>query len=116
MEEEFSEDTVCIGALSLDGTVEKVEGILPALIAAKTLGFKRVYLPFDSLIPLEMFQGLECIVIQHIHEVIQHLSGRGLLPLHKPSQPIHRSFFSYSSRNNGQLCSNQNQSLGKNNL
>ena len=46
------EDAVFIGALSLDGTVEKVKGCFLRLIAAKTLGFKKVYLPYDPLIPL----------------------------------------------------------------
>lgn len=85
---EIPEDSVFIGALSLDGTVEKVEGMLPALIAAKSLGFKTVYLPYDPLIPLEMLEGLECIVIGHINDVLQHLSGQGILPLHHSSQPI----------------------------
>ncbi|OAS88200.1 MULTISPECIES: YifB family Mg chelatase-like AAA ATPase [Metabacillus] len=79
---EIPEDSVFIGVLSLDGTVEKVEGMLPALIAAKTLGFMRVYLPYDPLLPVEMLEGLECIVIQHINEVLQHLDGQGILPLH----------------------------------
>lgn len=88
LKEDIPQDLVFIGALSLDGTVEKVEGMLPALMAAKALGFKRVYLPFDPFIPLEMFEGLECIVIEHIHEVLQHLSGQGLLPLQQLSKPI----------------------------
>lgn len=79
--ESIPEDVVFIGALSLDGSVQKVEGMLPALLAAKSLGFKRVYLPHDPLLPLEMLEGLECIVVQHIHEVLQHLAGQTLLPL-----------------------------------
>ncbi|MCU1807110.1 YifB family Mg chelatase-like AAA ATPase [Cytobacillus firmus] len=82
------EESVFIGALALDGTVEKVEGMLPAIIAAKTLGFKRVYLPYDPLIPLEMLKGLECVVVQHIHEVVQHLSGNSFLPFHNPKETI----------------------------
>jgi magnesium chelatase family protein len=35
-------DTAFIGALSLEGAVEKVEGMLPALIAATTLGYKKI--------------------------------------------------------------------------
>lgn len=70
-----------IGALSLDGTVEKVEGMLPALIAAKSLGFKRAYLPYDHMNPLDMLQGLECIVVQHNEDVLNHLSGKEVLPL-----------------------------------
>ncbi|WP_075983092.1 YifB family Mg chelatase-like AAA ATPase [Bacillus massilinigeriensis] len=75
-----------IGALSLDGTIEKVEGMLPALVAAKTLGYRKVYLPFDPLIPLDMIEGLECVVVQHIKEVVQHLDGQELLPLRKVNQ------------------------------
>ncbi|MED4354376.1 magnesium chelatase domain-containing protein [Schinkia azotoformans] len=50
LEEKIPKDTVFIGALSLDGSVVKVEGMLPALIAAKKLGFKKVYLPYDPLL------------------------------------------------------------------
>lgn len=56
--------------------------MLPALIAAKKLGFKKVYLPYDPLLPLDMLDGMECIVVEHIHEVLQHLAGQALLPLH----------------------------------
>lgn len=86
---EIPGDSVFIGALALDGTVEKIEGMLPALIAAKKLGFKKVYLPYDSLIPLKMFEGLECIVIQHIQDVLQHLSGQEFLPLSITPNPTH---------------------------
>ncbi|WP_071392622.1 YifB family Mg chelatase-like AAA ATPase [Bacillus tuaregi] len=79
--EPIPQDSVFLGALSLDGTVEKVEGMLPALMAAKSIGFKKVYIPYDPLIPFDMFEGLECIVIQHINDVLQHLSGQGSLPL-----------------------------------
>ena len=79
------EDTMFIGALALDGAVEKVDGMLPALIAARSLGFKTVYLPFDPLLPLEMLEGVEFIVVQHITDVLQHLAGQGLLPFHGPT-------------------------------
>lgn len=70
LKEDIPQDTAFIGALSLDGTIEKVEGMLPALIAAKVLGLKSVYLPYDPLIPIEMLEGLECIIYadkQHLY-------------------------------------------------
>jgi magnesium chelatase family protein len=82
LKERIPVDTMFIGALALDGTVEKVEGMLPALIAARSLGFKTVYLPYDHLLPLGMLEGLECIVVEYITEVLQHLAGQGLLPFH----------------------------------
>ncbi len=74
-------DTAFIGALSLDGTVVKAEGMLPALTAAKSLGLKKVYFPFDPSIPIQLLQGLDCRVVQHIEEVVQHLEGQESLTL-----------------------------------
>ena len=88
LKEKIPGDSVFIGALSLDGTVEKVEGMLPALMATKSLGFKRAYLPYDPLIQLDMLEGLECVVVQHITDVLQHLAGQELLPLHRTSQIV----------------------------
>ena len=93
--EEIPDDSVFIGAVSLDGTVEKVEGMLPALMAAKSIGFKKVYIPYDPLIPFEIFEGLECIVIQHIHDVLQHLSGQGILPLVQTPQTTETSAYPF---------------------
>lgn len=76
IKEEIRSDTGFIGALSLDGTIEKADGILPALISAKALGFKQVYLPYDSEIPLHMLQELECVVVQHLEEVVMHIQGQ----------------------------------------
>jgi magnesium chelatase family protein len=75
-------DAAFIGALSLDGTVVKAEGLMPALLSAKGLGFKKVYLPYDPTIPIHMLKDLDCIVVQHIEDVIQHLEGQELLPFH----------------------------------
>jgi magnesium chelatase family protein len=46
------QDTGFIGALSLYGEVQPVEGMLPAVLAAKQLGLKRLYMPFDESYPL----------------------------------------------------------------
>lgn len=74
-------DSLFIGAMSLDGSIEKVEGMLPALIAAKSLGFSKVFLPYDPLLPIDMFEDLECFAVQHINEVIQYLHGQSSLAL-----------------------------------
>jgi len=70
-----------IGALSLDGSVRKADGMLPALIAAKLLGFDKVVMPNDESVPTEMLKDLECIKVANIHEVMEYLSGQLLLPL-----------------------------------
>ncbi|MBE3570824.1 MAG: YifB family Mg chelatase-like AAA ATPase [Bacillales bacterium] len=97
IKEEISQNVAFLGALSLDGAVAKVEGMLPALIAAKGLGFKRVFLPYDPLIPLDMLEGIECIVVHHINDVLQYLSGQVTLPLHevKPKFEVTESTYEF---------------------
>ncbi|WP_338109125.1 YifB family Mg chelatase-like AAA ATPase [Pseudalkalibacillus hwajinpoensis] len=75
----LSEDFAFIGALSLDGGIRSVEGMLPAILAAKKLGLKRLYLPFDESLPLLDFKGLDIIYVSSVSEVIQHLSGQTIL-------------------------------------
>ena len=41
-------DTIFIGELSLDGRINKVNGVLPMCIEAKRLGIKRVILPKEN--------------------------------------------------------------------
>jgi magnesium chelatase family protein len=74
------QDTGFIGALSLYGEVQPVEGMLPAVLAAKQLGLKRLYMPFDERLPPLEVEGLEIVYVSSLHEVIQHLSGQGILP------------------------------------
>jgi magnesium chelatase family protein len=74
------EHTGFIGTLTLYGEVEPVEGMLPAVLAAKRLGLKRQYMPFDERLPSLSFEELEIVYVSSIHEVIQHLSGQGILP------------------------------------
>ncbi len=83
-------ETAFIGALSLDGTVEKAEGMLPALISAQALGIKQVYIPHDPMIPIHMLQDLECIVVNHIEEVVQHLEGQECLSFLPEIKPLHQ--------------------------
>ncbi len=37
-------DTVYLGVLSLDGTIRSVDGMFPAILAAKRIGIKVLYL------------------------------------------------------------------------
>jgi magnesium chelatase family protein len=103
IKEEIQKDTAFIGALSLDGTVEKAEGMLPALVSAKGLGLKRVYFPYDPHIPVHMLEDLECIVVHHIEEVVNHLEGQESL-LFSPSVPAPEPISSYSEPHFKDFC------------
>ena len=56
-------DTVFIGELSLDGKLNKINGILPMCIEAKKLGIKRVILPADNAKEAAIVSGLEVILL-----------------------------------------------------
>jgi magnesium chelatase family protein len=88
IKDEIPTKTAFIGALALDGAVERADGMLAAIISAHSLGFERVYLPFDSTIPMQLLQNLDCIVVQHVEEVVQHLQGQGMLSLLPPLPSI----------------------------
>ena len=54
-------DTVLIGELSLDGKLNKVNGILPMCIEAKRLNIKKVILPVENAQEAAVVDGIEII-------------------------------------------------------
>lgn len=71
------ENSGFIGALSLDGAIVPVEGMLPAVLSAKRLGIKRLYMPYDEKQPVLDIDGLQIIYTSSLREVIEILEGRG---------------------------------------
>lgn len=76
----FSDDlpdkTAYLGVLSLDGTMKPVDGILPAVIAARQLGYKILYLPPIANNPFMDLKGLKFRYVQTIQNVLSSLSGQ----------------------------------------
>lgn len=70
------EDAAFLGVLSLDGTVKPVDGMLPAIIAAKKEKIKRLYLPPLKGIPLTHIEGIEFHFVETLHEVIESFSSQ----------------------------------------
>jgi magnesium chelatase family protein len=81
---EIPKDTAFLGALALDGTIEKADGLLPAVISARALGVKRVYLPYDGSVPVKMFTDFECCFVNHLEDVVNHLEGQEILSFSPP--------------------------------
>ncbi|MEW8972115.1 MAG: YifB family Mg chelatase-like AAA ATPase [Mesobacillus sp.] len=74
-------DAGFIGALSLDGTVHPVEGMIAAILAAKKLNLKRLVLPFDPTIPRIEIDHLELVYVETLQDVMNLLAGQQMLPL-----------------------------------
>lgn len=82
------EGTGFLGALSLDGSIQPAEGMLPAALAAKRLGIKRLYMPIDDELPILDFSGLEIIYVSSLQDVIGHLSGQSIPALFQKKEVV----------------------------
>lgn len=69
-------DTVFIGELSLNGKINKVNGILPMCIEAKKLGIKRVIIPKENAEEAAVVDGIEVIGAINLKEVVEYLNEK----------------------------------------
>ncbi len=68
-------DYVYIGELSFDGSVKKVRGMLPLLISARNLGFKKFIVPFDNTVEASFISGIDIYGVKSLSQVINFLKG-----------------------------------------
>lgn len=64
-----------IGELSLDGKVNKINGILPMCVELQSLGIKEVVIPKENLKEAEMVNGLRIIPVSSLIEVVKYLNN-----------------------------------------
>lgn len=63
-----------LGVLSLDGSIKSVNGMLPAIIAARKENIKILYLPPVNDFPLSAMEGLELRFVETLSDVITSFS------------------------------------------
>ena len=68
------EKTVFIGELSLDGSVNKVNGILPMCIEARNLGIKTVIIPKENEEEASIVEGIKVIGVKSLKQVVLYLN------------------------------------------
>lgn len=68
------QDTILIGELSLDGTINKINGALPMCIEAKKLHIQRVILPIENAMEASVVDGLEIIGVHTLSEVVAYIN------------------------------------------
>lgn len=76
---------VCVGELSLDGTVRHVNGILPIVSAARDKGIERVYVPAIDAPEAALIPDVEVIPVPSLGDLIAHLQGYVLLQPYEPT-------------------------------
>lgn len=71
---DIEENIAFIGELSLDGKLNRVNGILPMCIEAKKLGIKKIILPKENSKEGATVAGIEIVGIENIRQVVQYLN------------------------------------------
>lgn len=73
---EYLQETLIIGELSLNGEVNKVNGVLPIVYAAKQRGMKRCIVPEANAKEGAVVSEVEIIGVRSILEVVEYLTNQ----------------------------------------
>ena len=68
-------DFVIVGELGLDGKIKAINGVLPILISARELGFKKFIIPKENENEASFIEGVEVFALSNLSEVVSFLSG-----------------------------------------
>lgn len=68
-------DTIFVGELSLDGKINKINGVLPICIEARRLGIKRIIVPYDNSNEASIVDGIDVIGVEKLTDVVDYLNG-----------------------------------------
>ncbi len=83
--------TLLVGELSLDGSLQAVNGILPVMIAALGKGIDRVLVAHDNLQEAAIIKELEVLAFTNLRQVIAYLETgiyQGIVDNHKVTEII----------------------------
>lgn len=69
------DEYIVLGELGLDGSVRKVNGVLPILISARLDGHKKVILPKDNLQEASFIEGMDIYGVESLKEAVGFLNG-----------------------------------------
>ena len=68
-------DTLVLGELSLDGSVRRINGVLPVVMAARKKGFSRVFIPQDNSAEAAIISGIDIYPVETLKQLLFHFQG-----------------------------------------
>lgn len=80
LEVKHEKDYVFIGELSFDGSVKKVKGVLPLLISARKMGYKKFIIPAENSHEASFISGIEVYGVNNLMQTIEFLKGNEVIP------------------------------------
>lgn len=82
-------DCAFLGEVALDGTVRRVSGVLPMVLAAKREGIERIYVPAENAAEATLAHGPAIYPITSVSQLVDGLNGLAELeeePIWVPTQ------------------------------
>lgn len=83
LEKDRLENIAFIGELSLDGKINKVDGVLPMCIEAKRLGIQKIVVPKENAKEASVVEGIEVLGAESLNQVVNYLNSKVTIPTYK---------------------------------
>ncbi|MEK7615915.1 MAG: YifB family Mg chelatase-like AAA ATPase [Patescibacteria group bacterium] len=74
-----------LGELSLDGSVRRINSILPMIAMAKANGYREVFLPIDNVGEASAIEGITIFGVSTLTQLVGHLKKTSLI---SPASPL----------------------------
>lgn len=71
---EFEEYCI-LGELSLDGTINKIDGALPMIISMKQIGFKKFIIPYGNIDECVVVEDIQLFAFDKINKIVDYFNG-----------------------------------------
>lgn len=71
-----SKEVMFVGELSLDGKINKINGILPICLEALKYGIKKIIVPYENGVEASIVEGIDIIPAKSLNEVIDYLNSQ----------------------------------------
>ncbi len=68
-------DSYFVGELSLDGSVRKINGLLPMLISARNMGVKKIFIPYENVKEASYIEDVQIYAIKTLQQLTSFLLG-----------------------------------------
>ncbi|MBN2055119.1 YifB family Mg chelatase-like AAA ATPase [bacterium] len=76
MKQEWIDDVVIMGELSLDGRVRPIRGALSAAVMTRDMGKKRMILPRSNALEAAIVEGIDVYGVESLPECMEFFAGR----------------------------------------
>ena len=72
---------IFLGELSLDGSLRRINGVMPLLLGAIQEGYKKFIIPFDNAKEASFVHGAEVYALKNLEETVKLLIGLNIPPI-----------------------------------